>query len=412
MTRLKSLETWQLGFFLLMLVSVSLSIAVSQICLGLVLAILLYRGLVERQWPARNGVEKAALALALWALGMIPLAADVPQAALYYRRFFLFAALWAGSSLGTSSARRQVMLACILVGALAAVAIGEVKLARTASVLFAGRLRTESNSMTSGAMLMLPALTAIGWLALRGGSRRWRLGVILGALPIAFALLQTLTRSALLGTVAGIGAMVLLVRPRMFAVFLVLLAMLLGVVYGGGEAVVPAGIWRRINPKTLVTASTTTARLDMWRGGWEMVKAHPLTGVGDCDMQSLSPQYYGDDETTYFGHLHSNPVMLAAIWGVPGFLLGQVFIFVPLVLLVRKWRRWRAENNGRGDPPDGAGWVVGAVGAWTGFYVAGFTEWYFGDAEPMMLYLAILGIALAAANESGVGRTSSIGKGT
>jgi hypothetical protein len=31
---------------------------------------------------------------------------------------------------------------------------------------------------------------------------------------------------------------------------------------------------------------------------------------------------------------------------------------------------------------------------WAGFYVAGFTEWYFGDAEPMLIFLAVIGAAL------------------
>ena len=37
--------------------------------------------------------------------------------------------------------------------------------------------------------------------------------------------------------------------------------------------------------------------------------------------------------------------------------------------------------------------MLGAIGVWTGFFVAGIAEWYFGDAEPMLLYLAIMGIA-------------------
>ena len=42
-----------------------------------------------------------------------------------------------------------------------------------------------------------------------------------------------------------------------------------------------------------------------------------------------------------------------------------------------------------------SGWVLGTIGVWAGFHVAGLTEWYFGDAESMLLYLGLLGCALA-----------------
>lgn len=390
----RSLDAWQLGLFGLMLVSVSLSIAVSQISLGLVLALILYRGLVQRRWPAPTGVETAALALALWALGMIPLSTDPGQSAVFYRRFFLFTSLWAGSAVANSVGRRRGLLVAMLIGAVAAAVYGEVLLMRQSGGVFARRLWTATNPMTSGAMLMLVVVTVIGYLAVGGRDRRFRWLVGLLALPVFFALLQTMTRSALLGLMAGVGAIVLLIRPRWFVVFALVLAVFLGVIYGGGDAVVPAGLWRRINPEQVLHGANTTARLEMWRGGWAMVKAHPWTGVGDCDLQAVSPHYYGNEKTVYIGHLHNNLVMQAAIWGVPGLLLSQIFVFMPLVLLVRRWRALGLVSDGRAGDLHGAGWIAGAVGVWAAFYVAGMTEWYFGDAEPMMLYLGILGIAL------------------
>ena len=130
-----------------------------------------------------------------------------------------------------------------------------------------------------------------------------------------------------------------------------------------------------------------------------MIKAHPLTGVGDCDLAEVSRQYYGDQETRYFGHLHSNQIMLAAIWGIPGFILGHLFIIVPLILLIRRWRALVKVPDVRRVNSALAGWILGAIGVWVSFFVAGFTEWYFGDAEPMVLYLAIIGIALGTRAE-------------
>jgi O-antigen ligase len=142
----------------------------------------------------------------------------------------------------------------------------------------------------------------------------------------------------------------------------------------------------------------TTLRLEMWRGGWAMVKRHPLTGVGDRGLEEISPEYYTSADGLYFGHLHSNIPHMAAIWGAPGLLFGQAFIFAGFWYLVRRWRALRRQPGGAAATPAAAGWALGAIAVWAGFYVAGFTDWYFGDAESMLIYLAILGAGLSPIN--------------
>jgi len=396
---LKSLASWRLILFLILLVATNLSIAVGQISLGLSLLLLIFAGIRYGQWPPRTGVEVSAAWLALWALAMIPFSADVAQSTLYFRRFFLFSALWVASAVSTTEQRRFWMLGFLVAGAMAISLYGKIKIAMTTGGVFTTRFFGASNPMSSGAISMLVVLVVIGFLFVRGYRHRWRLGMAVAALPVLVGLLQTMTRSAFLGTVAGIGTMILLVRPRLFLIFLAL-AVVFGVGMANfGEDVVSPRLWSRINPEYVISGKNTTLRLEMWRGGWEMIKAHPLTGVGDCDLIALSPQYYGDENTVYHGHLHSNPVMLAVIWGVPGFILAQLFIFTPLILLVKRWRSLAGGPAGVAASPALAGWILGAVGAWAGFYVAGFTEWYFGDAEPMVLYLAIIGVAFGTVSK-------------
>ena len=69
--------------------------------------------------------------------------------------------------------------------------------------------------------------------------------------------------------------------------------------------------------------------------------------------------------------------------------------------LVGKWRSLKRGLKGLPLSPIQAGWVLGAIGAWVSFYIAGFTEWYFGDAESMLIYLAILGCALGPRSNPG-----------
>ncbi len=135
-------------------------------------------------------------------------------------------------------------------------------------------------------------------------------------------------------------------------------------------------------------------RLEMWRGGLEMVKAHPLVGVGDRGLEDIATAYYDPADKMYFGHLHSNFIHMAVIWGLPGLGFGLAFTFAPLWFLWRRWKRLARAPDSARAPPVLKSWVLGALGVWAGFFVAGWTEWYFGDAESMLVYLAILGIAL------------------
>ncbi len=373
--------------------SASFSVAISQISLGLALVTMLWRW-KRGEAPPRTGVEVSAAWLALWALAMIPLSGDAAQSAVFYRRFYLFSALWVGCSLSISERYRIGILVALLVGALGISLYGEIVVAQQLGGLFVRRFMGTSNSMTSGALLMMVVLVVVAVIAVGAARWRWRLALSAGLLPVALSLMQTMTRSAILGLVCGLAAMVLLTRPRRFLFFMGVGVVLVGGVMVFGEESLPPRLWSRIKPESIISGAATEHRLEMWRGGLQMIKENPLTGVGDRDLLAIAPQYYGNKDTFYYGHLHSNQVMLGAIWGIPGLILGQLFVFVPLVLLVKRWRRkWGTAVARRGSPVLAA-WVLGGVGVWTGFFVAGFTEWYLGDAEPMVLYLSIIGVAL------------------
>jgi len=205
---------------------------------------------------------------------------------------------------------------------------------------------------------------------------------------------MTMTRSAQLGLLVGLGIMLLLAKPRIFRVYLGLLLVATPILVMFGEHLMSERLWRRVNPQYMVAGENTTLRLDMWRGGWEIVKAHPVTGVGDRGLAEISPDYYTSAYDQYFGHLHNNIVQMAVIWGIPGLILGQAFIWAGLWYLIKRWRKLRRLPGGTSHVPVQTAWVLAAVGVWVSFYIAGLTEWYFGDAESMLIYLAILGCAL------------------
>jgi uncharacterized membrane protein YhaH (DUF805 family) len=92
---------------------------------------------------------------------------------------------------------------------------------------------------------------------------------------------------------------------------------------------------------------------------------------------------------------------MAVIWGIPGLIFGLAFILAGFWYL---WKRWRALHrlaDAKEKAPVQSAWILGALGAWISFNIAGLTEWYFGDAETMLIFLAILGVALGPGLEQG-----------
>ncbi|MFN2371886.1 MAG: O-antigen ligase family protein [Candidatus Krumholzibacteriia bacterium] len=380
-----------------LLVAGSLSIAVTQIVLGLALALLLARGVVAGARPPRLGLEGPALALAAWAALMIPFSTDPGQSLVFYRRFYLFAALWVGAAAAGGEGRRAWLLACLLAGAVVSSLWGAGTLLAETGSLFGRRLGQLSNPMTSGAVLMMVVLTAGAVLLQRGLPGRVRAVVAVAALPVLGGLVLTVTRSAWFGLVAGGLAMLVVARPRLLlpaGLGAILLAALL---LFAPDGLLPERMARITSAEYLTSGASTSRRLTMWQGGLAMVRDKPLTGMGDRDLRELGPLYYDEDPAYYHGHLHSNPVMFAALWGLPGLVLASVFIGAQAVLLVRQVRGLRRR------PPDVApwaeAWALAAVGVWCGLLVAGCFEWYFGDAETQTLNLAIIGIALGAGKE-------------
>lgn len=379
-----------------MLVSASLSIAVSQICLCIGLGLLLYRRFFRGDRLGGTQIGWITLALAGWALLNIPFSSDPAQSLVFYRRFFLFAAIWVVAAVANTDKRRCWLLIAMLLGAGIISLRGMFGIYRDTGTFFSTRLGDMSNPMTSGCLSMLVLLTVGGFLLVRQTQRRFRAILAIAAVPVAAGLLLTMTRSAWLGAIAGLIAMLLLAKPRLCALFAVALVVAVVLIprlpagtFGGrlADRLDLTGLWQQRN---------TSVRLGMWRVGLRMIHARPWLGFGDHDLEQTAAAFAenaeGDD--VHYGHLHNNQIMLAVIWGLPGLILAMTHFVWQLVLLLRAWRA-RGQPSARASPLQ-QGWILGAIGAWAGFFVAGLTEWYFGDAEAMLMYLAIIGAALAA----------------
>ena len=376
------------------------SIAASQILLGLALALLLVGRLRWRapaHWPA--------LALfAAWTLLSLALS-DAPRAGLpQVRKLYVWLMLVVVVSTFRGLADLRLLSIAWLAGATLSAWRGLYQFAvawmhaAAANVDFyqsyvAQRITGfSSHWMTFSGQLMFALLAGVALLCWGRPSKRLRWAVW-AALPVlALALLLAFTRGIWIA--AGAGLLYLLWSWKRWTVALLPLAAALAFFAG------PQGLRERAT--SLVRPhgemDSNTHRIYTFRTGVEMMRAHPLFGVGPERVGPHFREYIpGDLAPTppegYYGHLHSIYVHFAAERGVPAMAALLWFLLAYLVDF------WRAAT--RGSPHE---WAARAgVALLVGVLVSGLFEYNLGDSEVLGMTAACLGaveVALRRASEA------------
>ncbi|HPF71723.1 MAG TPA: O-antigen ligase family protein, partial [Candidatus Krumholzibacteria bacterium] len=335
--RLPRLDLALAAAAVLMLAASSASIAITQISLGLGLGLLLVRLVGGGGRPPRLGLEVPALLVLAWALLMIPLSTDVHQSLINAKRFFLFAAVWVAGAVAVDERRRAWLMGALLAGAAGVAAAALVQALLADGSLVSRRMQLTANPMTSGSLMMITSLVALGAFLQRGLARRARALAGAAGLLCLLGLLMTMTRSTWLGF--GVGVLVILANVRRR---LALGAAGLGLLLALALLLTPRdllpGVLGRMTLAEVTGGRNTTIRLAMWEGGLRMAADRPLTGFGDRDLRVLGPQYYPNAMQVYHGHLHNDAVMVLAIWGWPGLAFVAWFVGRQGVLVLRRRR--------------------------------------------------------------------------
>lgn len=375
-------------FVVVLVVSASRSVAVSQIALGLLVLVHAVRTVRGERTLPRLGVEWIAVAFFAWAVVLAPFSADPADSFEHLKRFYLFTAMWVVAAAARDETGRRTVTWALVGGAVLFTVVGGLDhFVDDGRRVFADRLEIVTNAMTTGALLMLPAVVGLAIVSSCRLGLRTRLAMGVSTFVVVAGLALTMTRSALLGFLAGAIVVAGLRSTRAGVTFAVVVLIMGSLVVTVGDQLLPGDLGRRFAVTEFSEDGNVSARLRMWEAGLRMIRERPLFGFGDASTAELTAPYYDPSVGRSFGHLHSNSVQIAVIWGLPGLALYLAFLWGQVRAL--------ATRRARDDRPWADALRIAARASVVAFFVAGLTEWYFGDAESLLMAMIVYGLGAA-----------------
>jgi O-antigen ligase len=191
------------------------------------------------------------------------------------------------------------------------------------------------------------------------------------------ALAVTLARSAWVGMCLALVVLLSLANRKL----LVLLPLGLGLFLLVAPHTISSRVYSIFDPSN----PTNRDRVAMLHYGTEMVRDHPLTGVGPDMVKEVYAQYRDEQAVQAINfHLHNVPMQIAAERGLPALAIWIGFIVVLVRDLLKRFRESRY--------PSIAAAGLAAVAA---MLAAGLFEYNFGDSEFLMLFLVLITLPYA-----------------
>jgi O-antigen ligase len=331
-------------------------------------------------WTGRKRAEAPPIfwpLLAYAAVSLVSVAFSIdPRASLFSsKQLALLLLVPAVYSLAPGRRASRVLNVTITVGAISAI-IGVAQYGIFQYDTLGRRpLGSLGHYMTYAGLLMLVICATVARLLFERRDRIWP-ALVLPAMVAAVAL--TLTRSAWVGSCAGVATLLLLKDFRLVA--------LLPVVAAAAFVLAPQGVSNRVYSMFNLQDETNRDRIAMLKAGVGIVRHHPLVGVGPSMVQQVYPVYRTADAVKPIQpHLHNVPMQIAAERGLPALAIWIWFVSVAVVQLLRNLR-----TAGRPFLP------AAGLGAVAAMLAAGLFEHNFGDSEFLVLFLVIITLPLAA----------------
>jgi len=227
------------------------------------------------------------------------------------------------------------------------------------------------NYLTYAHAMIFPLAWA-GAFALRGSV----LGAV-AAVLLTLAIVFSTARGVWIGAAFGGVLLAMLGRGRRGLGLVVA-----GVAVAATAVAISPGLREQAAP-LFTLEGVNAGRAAIYRANLEIIHDHPLLGLGFGRYKAAATPYYDrHPDADRRSHAHSNVLQIAAEAGLVGL---AAFCLLFAVILRRGFDAVRAAT-------DGGQWAT-AVGAWVGiatFFLAGLTQYSFGDAEVVIsLWVAV-----------------------
>lgn len=349
------------------------------------------RDLWDRLWRTRSWVDAGGLGL-LFAAGLSTISAQhLGVAGHEWRTVFLDSALlyalWRAMPAGRQEARwRWLAIDALIAGGVIAAVAGLVQWLTGAGLITAegvARVRAWYGSPNNLALYLerLVPIALAGVVFGGVGRRRWAYGLAL--LPLLAALYLTFSRGAwLLGLPAALIVMGAARggRWRWGALAGVLLI---------GVMLLPLAGTERLQSLLDTSAGTGFVRLKLWQGTWNMIREHPVLGVGPDNFLYLYRTRYvlpSAWEELNLSHPHN---IVLDVWTRTG-ILGLAALGLLLTALVR--RLWRMSRQA-GEPAEQA-LCIGLLGSLAASLAHGLIDNSFFLVDLAMVLMMTAGLAV------------------
>lgn len=206
---------------------------------------------------------------------------------------------------------------------------------------------------------------------------RRRIWLVACAATVSFALLLTFTRSVWLGWLVALFTVLLLNRSTwiIYAMAVLIFAI----------TFMPDAMFSRLVSSFDVQQSSNLDRIRMAEGGLEIIKDHPVLGVGPANVKEIYPLYRKADAPRFRPpHLHNNIIQLWAERGVLGVAAYLMLIGLFLRECARGWKN-----------PATREFAEAGIAITVGLACAGLFEFNFGDTEVFLIMLELFALLIA-----------------
>jgi O-antigen ligase len=236
------------------------------------------------------------------------------------------------------------------------------------------------NTYSAEEMFALIMLGAYLLFSSEAGKRLW---VWIGCAALtSLAILLGETRGIWIALAIAAISLVWAWRPKL----VLLVPVVIALAYFGSPEALKDRFTSIFKPKGV---DSNQFRVVTWRTGIEMIKQHPLLGVGPEGVKAHFDEYVPTDiprplPAGWYGHLHNIYLHYAAERGIPTML---ILMWLLLQCLYDFWRGLRSLPAGRSDRRF---LLNGAIAAVLATMTEGVVELNLGDSEVLTMFLVVV----------------------